>query len=158
MVKTTYNYQGTYDPTRMARAFSSNQPASVKYSLEIGRTIRGKMLSDAVKLLEDITTQERFLPLRTYHKKVPHRRGNPIMGTKAGRYPQKTCKIWIRLLNNVRANADLKGLDTKKLQVVHATASTGFSRTRNQAQGRISGKQRKSKSAHIEIVVREVSA
>ncbi|MBM3281835.1 MAG: 50S ribosomal protein L22 [Candidatus Diapherotrites archaeon] len=156
MVKTNYNYAGTYDAQRMARAFSTNQAASVKYSLEISRMIKGKSLDESVKFLNDVASQKTFLPLRTYHKKVPHRKGQAIVGTKSGRYPQRTCKVWLNILNTVRANADVKGLDVKKLQIVHANATHGFQRIRNQAQGRISGKSRKSKSAHIEVIVREV--
>jgi ribosomal protein uL22 len=156
MVKTNYNYTGTYDDQRMARAFSTNQAASVKYSLEISRMIKGKSLDESVKFLNDVASQKTFLPLQTYHKKVPHRKGQAIEGTKSGRYPQRTCKVWLNILNTVRANADVKGLDVKKLQIVHANATHGFQRIRNQAQGRISGKSRKSKSAHIEVIVREV--
>lgn len=158
MTKTTYNYQGTFDPTRMARAFTTNQIASWKYGLEIGRSIKGKYVHDAEKFLQDVIDQKQPLRLRTYHKKIPHRPGQAVLGTKSGRYPQKTCKSWLNLLNTVRANADVKGLDVKKLQIVHAIATMGFSRIRNQAQGRISGKSRKSKSAHMEIIVREVGA
>lgn len=156
MVKTNYNYPGTWDSTRMARAITTNQPASVKYSLEIGRTIKGKNLEAAQLFLTRVMAQEQYLPIRTYTKKVPHRVGNTTLGTKAGRYPVRTCEVWLRLLNSVRANADVKGLDVKKLQIVHCAATHGFSRIRNQAQGRINGKRRKSKSAHIEIIVREV--
>ena len=156
MVKTNYNYVGTFDAEHMARAISTNQPASVKYSLEISRILKGKMLDASEKFLNDVAEQKTYLPLRTYHKKVPHRKGQATLGTKAGRYPQRTCKVWLNLLNSVRANADVKGLDVKKLQIVHATASVGFQRMRNQAQGRINGKARKAKSTHIEIIVREV--
>lgn len=156
MAKTTYNYTGAYDTSHMARAFSTNQPASVKYSLEIARCIKGKNVDDSMKWLGLISEGKAYLPLRTYHKKVPHRKGNPTFGTKSGRYPQRTCGVWINLLNTVKANADVKGLDTKKLRIVHANATHGFQRIRNQAQGRISGKQRKAKSTHIEVIVREV--
>ncbi len=158
MTKTNYNYQGTFDAERMARAFSTNQPASLKYSLEISRTLKGKMLDASEKFLTDVMNQKTHLPIRTYTKKVPHRKGNAVNGTKAGRYPERTCKVWLNLLNTVRVNADVKGLDTKKLQVVHANATVGFQRIHNQAQGRISGKSRKAKSTHIEIIVREVGA
>ncbi len=142
----------------MARALTTNQPVSLKYSLEIGRTIKGKNIQAAEKMLNDIISQKQYLPLRTYTKKVPHRKGTSVLGTKAGRYPQKTCHIWLNLLNSVKANADVKGLDSQKLQIIHATAFQGFQRIRNQSQGRISGKARKAKSAHLEIVVREAKS
>ncbi len=158
MAKTTYNYVGKWDASRMARAYSTNQPASWKYSLEISRALKGKYIQEGEQFLNDIISQKRHLPLRTYSNKIPHKRGTAIDGTKSGRYPQRTCKVWLNLLNTVRANADVKGLDVKKLKVVHATATVGFQRTSNQSQGRISGKVKKAKSAHIEVIVREVKA
>ncbi|MFH0970627.1 MAG: 50S ribosomal protein L22 [Candidatus Diapherotrites archaeon] len=156
MVKTTYNYLGKWDDSRMARAYSTNQPASLKYSIEISRALKGKLIQDGELFLHNVIEQKIPLPLRTYNKKVPHRRGNAVSGVKAGRYPQRACQVWLNLLNTVRANADVKGLDVKKLRVIHATANQGFQRTTNQAQGRISGKSRKAKSTHIEVIVREV--
>jgi large subunit ribosomal protein L22 len=137
---------------------ATNRPASVKYSLEIARWMKGKKVQQAEQFLHDVVAEKRPLMLQTYHKKVPHRVGNAYNATKAGRYPWKTCEVWLDLLNSVKANADVKGLDTKKLRVVHANATHGFSRITYQKQGRISNKARKSKSAHIEIIVREVKA
>lgn len=142
----------------MARAISTNRPASVKYSMEISRAIKGKKLSAAQQFLEDVMEQKRFLSLKVYNKKVAHRKGNSVDGVKSGRYPIKTCRQWVKLLKNVRSNADVKGLSIEKLKVVHANATKGFARMSNQSQGRISGKRREAKSSHLEIIVCEVSA
>jgi large subunit ribosomal protein L22 len=158
MVKKTYNYVGNFDEKRMARAISKNQPASVKHSLEISRTIKGKKLDAAQKFLEDVAEKKRFLPLRVYNRKVAHRKGQSVEGVKSGRYPIKTCQRWLKLLKSVRSNADVKGLNVEKLKVIHANATRGFARVSYQSQGRISGKKREAKSAHLEIVVSEVKA
>ena len=158
MVKTTFNFAGHFDAAKMARAFSSNVPISLKYSLEISRRIKGKNIAEAEIILQKIADMETHLPLQIYTKKIPHRKGNAQVGTKSGRYPVRTCKQWLQLLRSVKANADYKGLNVKKLRIVHATANMGFSRVTNQSQGRISGKSRNSKSAHIEIIVREDAA
>ncbi|MDZ4256383.1 MAG: 50S ribosomal protein L22, partial [archaeon] len=138
--------------------YSTNVPISMKYSLEISRTIKGRMIGNALQLLDRVAEQQTPLPLHIYHKKVPHRKGNAMEGTKGGRYPVRASMAWLKLLGSVRHNADVKGLDRDKLKIIHATACIGFRRQSSQSQGRISGKNRKEKSTHIEIVVAEVKA
>ncbi len=155
MVKKAYQVQTSAGAARIAKAVMKNKPISLKYSLEIISNIKGQRLDKSVAWLNRILRMEEFLPLRVYNKKVPHRRGDAKMFAKAGRYPLRAVKAFIGLLNTVKANADYKGLDSENLLITHAFASQGFARMSYQSQGRISGKARKRKSAHIEIVVRE---
>ena len=61
------------------------------------------------------------------------------------------------MLNSVKANADYKGLNEENLIIIHAFSSQGFRRRSAQSQGRISGKRRKRKSTHMEVIVREAA-
>ena len=155
MVKKTYQISTSAGAARIAKAMMKNKPVSLKYSLEIISNIKGQRLDKSLAWLGRIMRMEEFLPLRVYHKKVPHRKGEAKMFAKAGRYPFRVVKAFIGLLNTVKANADYKGLDSENLLITHAFASQGFARMSYQSQGRISGKARKRKAAHIEIVVRE---
>lgn len=148
-------YQAKITGSRVARAMMTNKPVSVKYATEIAREIKGKPVKIAESFLQRIKDKESFLPLRQYKKKVPHRRGNPLSQTKSGRFPQTTTKAFLELLGYAKANAANQGLDEEKLLVVHAFASHGFHRISHQAKGKIGGKARKKKSAHLEIIVRE---
>ncbi len=143
------------DEKRAARAILANQPISLKYATEFCRELKGKSVKNAEAFLNDVKEMRAFLPLRKYRKKIPHRRGEPKSKAKAGRYPIKAAEKFLGLLQLVKANADVKGLDANKLRIMHLFASQGFRRRSMQAQGRISGKQRKKKSAHLEIVVQE---
>ena len=156
MVKRNYNFDfSAVNPKRSARAILANQPVSLKYSVELCRELKGKSVKNAEAFLNDLKEMRAFLPLRKYRKKVPHRRGEPKSKAKAGRYPIKAAAKFLDLLKLVKANADVKGLDAGKLRIAHLFASQGFHRRGMQAQGRISGKQRKRKSTHLEIVVQE---
>lgn len=156
MVKEAYNFQGK-EKKNMAKAFSSNVGVSTKYSEEICREIKGKTVSWAQKFLQDVADKKRHLPLKHYLHDFGHRKGRAVSGTKSGRYPFKTSKAWLKMLESVKSNADYKGLDAEKLIVVHAFASQGFGRFSHQPQGRISGKRRRKKAAHLEIIVQELS-
>lgn len=154
MVKKTYQAMDRLS-AKTAKALMKNKPVSLKYSREIISNIRGQRVEKAIAWLGRIAAMKDFLPLRMYNKKVGHRKGEAQHYTKIGRYPIRCVNAFIELLNTVKANADYKGLDSDNLMIAHMFASQGFSRMRYQSQGRISGKARKSKSTHIEIVVME---
>lgn len=152
------NYQSGVQGKSIARAFASNQGISLKYATELCRELKGKRIGRAEKFLQNIIEKKEFLPLRRYHKKVPHRKGQSRSNVKAGRYPKKACEAFLSLLNSVKANADFKGLDTEKLLIVHAFASQGYHKIGHQPKGRIGGKRWQKKSAHIEIIAMETAA
>jgi len=154
MVKKAYQVQLAKE-TAIAKAMLKNQRASLKFSTELAREIKGKRLDKSEKFLQEIVEKKTHLPLRVYRRKVPHRKGETKSFTPAGRYPMGTAKIFLKLLETVKANADYKGLDSENLIITHLFASQGFQRVSYQTQGRISGKRRKRKSVHLEIVVME---
>ncbi len=154
MVKKNYQAK-TRDEKKAAKAIAKNQPVSTKYATELCREIKGKKVSKVEKRLERIRDGKEFLPLRTYNRKVAHRKGDSVSGVKSGRFPKILCETAINVLGSVKANADFKGLDSENLIITHCFASSGFARKGMQPNGHISGKRRKKKSTHIEIIVEE---
>jgi large subunit ribosomal protein L22 len=138
-----------------AKALLRNAQISLKYSTELCNLIRGQPVNKTMEYLEKIRTHEDYLPLKMYHKKVGHRKGDAQRGTKSGRYPERVCVEFLNLLRLVKANAEYKGLDSEKLIILTAFASMGFSRYSYQSKGKIAGKARRRNSTHLEIVVME---
>ncbi len=155
MVKKNYNLHKKINRKITAKAIKKNANASVKYSTEIIRELKGKKLKRAKEFLQNIITKKEFLPLKKYNKKVAHRKGNSKSNTKTGRYPEKTTRIFLSLLESAEANADYKGLNTENMFVKHGFASKGYTRVSHQPKGKIAGKSRERKSAHIEIILQE---
>ncbi|MFA4907993.1 MAG: 50S ribosomal protein L22 [archaeon] len=156
MVKRHYNF-AEYDSKKQARAFISGQPVSLKFSNEMCRELKGMNMKKAEAYLKRVSEMKDFLPLRVYSGKVAHRKGNSKSFVKAGRYPIRLAKVFLGLLNLVKANADFKGLDSDNLVIVHTFCSQGFRKTGYQTRGRISGKRHRHKSTHLEIIVEEAS-
>lgn len=154
MVKKNYQVE-LQDNKKAAKAFLSNQRVSLKFSNELCREIRGKPLARAQRFLKNIIEHKEFLPLRKYNKKVAHRRGESKSYSKSGRFPERVCYGFLKLLGLVKANADFKGLDSENLVVVHAFASQGFKRYSYQPKGKIAGKRKMRKATHIEVIVKE---
>jgi large subunit ribosomal protein L22 len=155
MVKTKYQAKVGRE-SRTAKATLKNANVSLKSATELFREIKGQPVDKAIKKIQRIAAKEEALPLRKYNKKVAHRKGDAKSGVKSGRYPVKTAKKFAELLELAKSNADFKGLDTERLLVLHGHASMGFSRQTTQPKGRIGGKVRQRKSAHLEVIVTEV--
>jgi len=145
---------GWVDPERTAKASGRELRISPKHAREICKTIKGMMLEDAKKFLEDVIAMRRPVPFRRYKKKVPHRRG--LQGFCTGRFPVKAARHILRLLNEVEANAEFKGLNTEKLKIIHAAAYPGMKIKKffPRAFGRSSPNFEI--LTHVEIVVQEV--
>ncbi len=122
MARIKYSYQPA-DETKAAKAMGYEMPISFKHAVEICRELRGKKIEEAKKILEDVIALRRPIPFKRYKKKVAHKSG--LHKWYAGRYPQKAARYILKVLKNLEANAEYKGLDVDKLVIVHAQAKKG---------------------------------
>ncbi len=121
-----------------------NIEISTKKSIEIANFIRHKNIEQAKKMLQRVIDMDQAVPYKRHNKDIPHR-----AGMMAGRYPIKTCKVILDLLNNVQANAQNKGLSSN-LVISEMIANQG---NKQMHSGRNRGKM---KRTHLKIVVKEV--
>ena len=151
------NYQAKVGKkSRTAKASITNSPISAKYSAEVCNQIKTRPVNKAIEWLKRIEAHEEYLPLKRYHKKVAHRKGTALAGEKAGRYPEKVVREFVKLLELAKSNADFKGLDAEKLLIIHAFSAMGMNRFSYQSKGRIAGKARRRNATNIEVIVQEM--
>jgi large subunit ribosomal protein L22 len=93
--------------------------------------------------LEKVPTLKRIIPM---FGEIPHRKGK----IHTGRYPIKASKVFVKLLKNLRANAQNVGMDSEDLIIKTAIANKA-SRPRHFS-GRWSGKRKRS---HVELAACE---
>jgi large subunit ribosomal protein L22 len=144
-------------PEKTAKAMMWDAPISPKEAAEVARELRGKMLEDAMKYLERVIKLKEPVPLRWYNRKVAHKRGlGAKAGVPSGRYPVKVAQYYLKLLKNVKANAENKGLDPEKLKIVHIASHKGrtIKRWMPRAFGRASPEFER--RTHLEVIVMEV--
>ena len=132
-------------PENYAKAMGKDLPISTKHSAEICRYLRGRNLQKAKKMLEEVIAMKRPVPFKKYTRDVGHK-----PGIASGRYPIKAAQAILILLNDVEANAQVKGLSSNDLIIHHFCAHLA---SRPWHYGRIS--RRKMKRTHVEIVVTE---
>jgi ribosomal protein L22 len=114
-------------------------PVSTKYTVLIGKWIKGDNIDKAITKLEKVKLKKLPVPCVKYNDSIPHKRG-----MAAGRYPVKTAEHVILTLNLIKANAKHKGLDESKLKVNEYVA--------NLAQSvHARGKYRRGRLTHLRI-------
>ncbi len=134
-----------YNKELMARVVGRDLSISKKQSVEICKWIKHRQLKQAKQLLTEVIAMKRAVPYTRFNWNVGHR---PGMGP--GRYPVKSAKEFLALLKSAEANAQVKGLNTGNLVIVHCNAQKASTPYHY-------GRQRgtKMKRTHLEIVLQE---
>lgn len=151
-----YSYR-VRDESKIAKAVIRDVDVSVKDMRELVNSIRGWKLDKAIEFLKKVIELKEPVPFKRYKGKIAHKRG---MADKwkwpSGRYPVKAAKLVLKLLENVRSNAENKGLDPEKLVIKHIAAHKGITLKRwmPRAFGRSTPKF--DRRSNVEVVVEEV--
>lgn len=153
MSRFKYAYQ-YYNAITDARASIRQVDMSHKHAREIGVAISGLWVDDARSYLLDVVNKRRAIPFGRYKNQVGHRSDSGVM---AGRYPQKAAHAILKLLDSLENNAEFRGLDVDRLQIVNVTVHKGtiMKRFTPRAMGRATPKN--DAHIHVEVVAREVS-
>jgi large subunit ribosomal protein L22 len=117
-----YSFQ-RYDPLLHIKASGREVNVSAKTAREVCVAIKGKLVKDAKKYLEEVESKSQSVPFRRYKRGGAHR--SESLGFHAGGYPIKAAKEVRLVLNNLESNAEFKGLDLDRLKIIHAAAQRG---------------------------------
>lgn len=152
MARFKYSYQ-QYDDKTDVRAALREKTISHKHAREIGRVINGMSLEGAQDYLNRVINKVSAVPFRRYKNQVGHRSDPGVM---AGRYPVKAAGEILRLLANLEANAEFKGMNVDRIVLKNVTVHKGriTKRFMPRAMGRATP--RNDANTHVEIVGGEV--
>lgn len=139
-----YAFQ-SYDAEHMARAIGLALPISHKQSVEICNFIKNKNVDDAKKLLQSTIDKKTAIPFRRYNWDLGHKKN-----VGPARFPERASKEFIKLIENIEANAQFKGLNTSNLIIKHVSAHKASKAWHFGRKTR-----RKMKRTNIEIIVEE---
>lgn len=134
-----------YNQEHMARAIGMALPVSFKQSVEICRFIENKDVNKAKKLLQEVIDKKSAIPFKRFNFDLGHKKR-----VGPARYPQKASKEIIKLIENVEANAQFKGLNTSNLVIAHISAHKSGKAWHFGRKTR-----RRMKRTNIEIIVEE---
>ncbi|MCH7967941.1 MAG: 50S ribosomal protein L22 [Thaumarchaeota archaeon] len=147
-----YAFQN-YDSTRHVRASIREKQISHKHAREIAVKLKGLSIDKARDYLQSVIRLQRAVPFKRYKNQVGHKSDPGVM---SGRYPRKSAIEFIKLLDNLEANAEYKGMDLDRLKIVNATVHKGvlIKRFIPRAMGRATPKN--NVLTHVEMVAQEL--
>tara|TARA_Y100000590_G_scaffold370549_1_gene432460 strand:+ start:7965 stop:8423 length:459 start_codon:yes stop_codon:yes gene_type:complete len=146
-----YAFQN-FDSTRHVRASMREKKISHKHARETAHAIKGLTIEKARDYLISVVAKDRAVPFGRFKNQVGHRSDPGVM---SGRYPEKTAKEFLKLLDNLESNAEYKGMDMDRLKIINATSHKGvvLKRFIPRAQGRATDKN--DVLTHVELVAQE---
>lgn len=130
-----------------AKVCARGVKVSFKQAREIGRLIKGKKSSAAIKYLEEVIVLKKPVPFGRFNTNMAHR-----SGMSAASYPVNAGKKMIELLESAEKNAEYKGLEVKNLYVKNVWATRASSYTTPK---RSPFRGRSKKSANISLLLEE---
>merc|ERR1712224_186221 len=127
--------------TRLIHARGSNIRVSFKNVRETCRAIRGKKVYLARQILEEVLDHRRCILFRRFTGGIGRTaQAQDDGGTNGqGRWPVKSAKLLLRLLDNAKSNSEFKKVNTDELFVNHLLVNRATQQKRRtyRAHGRI---------------------
>jgi large subunit ribosomal protein L22 len=96
---------------------------SPKAAREVCRSLRGMRAKAARAYLEDVIALKKAVPFKRFNRNVAHKHG--LVKADAGRFPQKTARAVLVVLENALANAEYKGMEADSMRIFHAGTLKG---------------------------------
>lgn len=157
MVKGSYSVEPE-NPAKSCKARGDNLRVHFKHCREIAHTIRGWKATKAKSFLENVLAHKEAVPFRRYTGGTSRHAQGKVLKAPGNcvRWPEKASRLFLDLLRNATANAEIKSLDAD-LVVSHVQANRApqMRRRTYRAHGRINAYM--ANPAHIELILTEAN-
>ncbi len=140
-----YNYSSKIENEHSAKAVGRDLNISFKHAAMVCNQLRNKNLLKSKILLNKVIEKKQAIPYTRFNKDRGHKKK-----IGPGRYPVKTCKAILSILENAESNAQFKGLNTSLLKIVHVNSHRASTPKRHGRKGGVS-----TKRSHVEVIVEE---
>ncbi|QSL66997.1 hypothetical protein MERGE_001384 [Pneumocystis wakefieldiae] len=143
------------NPAKSAKARGEHLSVHFKNTREVARAIKGLSLTRAFQYLENVKEHKEAVPFRRFHRGLGRTAQGKPFGVTLARWPEKSVRFMLDLLNNAKSNADFKGLDVENLYITHIQVNRALRQRKRtyRAHGRINPYM--NSPCHIEIIVSE---
>eukprot|EP00871_Galdieria_phlegrea_P005135 jgi/Galph1/5622/GphlegSOOS_G4259.1 len=143
------------NPTKTCKARASDIRVHFKNTRETGRALKGLSLQRAKTYLQNVIEKKEIVPFVRYRYGVGRKAQTKQHGFTTGRWPKKSATVFLDLLKNAEANAEVKGLNTDALYISHLQVNQAVKGRRRiyRAHGRVNPFM--SHPCHIEIFLTE---
>merc|ERR1711937_191537 len=142
------------NPSKSCKARGSDLRVSFKNTRETSMAIRGLGLRRAQRFLKDVVDHKKAVAFHRFCGGV----GRAAMGKQAKsssqcRWPEKSCRYLLDLLQNAESNAEIQGIEIDQLYVYHIQVNRApqLRRRTYRAHGRINPYM--SSPCHVELIL-----
>jgi LSU ribosomal protein L22P len=147
------SYSVETDPDTTAKGMLRDRNVSPKHSKAVAKEIKHKTIAEAEEFLEAVIAEEASVPMRQHNTGVGHR--SDIDGWDAGRFPEKASEAFLKLLTNVKNNADRQGFDADEMEIAHVAAHKVGERRSQQPRAMGRASPHNTPEVDVELVVAE---
>ena len=127
-----------------------------KNTFHVGRAIKGMLLLKAEAYLKEVLEHKKCIPFSRYDGSMG-RTGQALQfGLTKGRWPEKSIKIVLGLLQNAKSNAEAKKLSVEKLAIKRVLVNHAVKGRRRTYRAHGSINAYLSSNCHVEIICEEV--
>jgi len=141
------------DATKAVKARGSNLRVHFKNTHETAKAIKGMGLKRAQAYLQNVIKHKEIIPFRRFIHCVGRKAQAKAFGATQGRWPEKSARHILDLLQNAESNAEIQGLEIESLYVSHIQVNMApkLRRRTYRAHGRIGPYM--SSPSHIELIL-----
>jgi len=141
------------DASKSCKARGSNLRVHYKNTRETAMALKGLGLKRAQRFLEDVIAHKDIVPFKRYTGGVGHKAQCKRHNAVSGRWPEKSCRYLLDLLQNAGSNAEIQGIEVDTLYISHIQVqqAPGMRRRTYRAHGRINPYM--SCPCHVELIL-----
>jgi len=147
--------KGIDNVSKAVKAQGSHLKVHFKNTCETAAAISGLKLTKAQQYLQNVIEHKQCVPFRRFNGGIGRCAQAKVFGTTQGRWPVKSAKFLMDLLQNAKSNAQVKKLDVNELVIKHIQVNQAPRRRRRtyRAHGRIN--KFLGYPCHIEMILTE---
>jgi len=155
-IMTNYSYQPE-NTDKSCKASGNYLRVHFKNTRETAMAVRGMRLTKAFAYLNNVLGHKQCVPFRRFNGHVGRCAQAKQFGTTQGRWPEKSVRFVLDLLENAKSNAKARNLDEDSLVISHVQVNQAPKHRRRtyRAHGRITPYM--SSPCHIQFVLEEES-
>ena len=105
------------EPTKSAQSKVKDLRAHFKNTYNTALAVKGLRIKKAIQYMENVIEHKAIIGFRKFT--VSRHAQCKIQKQSTGRWPEKSAKAVRELLLNLKANLEIKGLDTDKCVITH---------------------------------------
>jgi len=141
------------DAAKSVKSRGSHLRVHFKNTRETCQAIKGLSLKRAKQYLNDVIKHKDCIPFRRFADDAGRTAQAKVHHATQGRWPEKSCRYILDLLQNAESNAETQGLDVENLVVQHIQANMApkLRRRTYRAHGRINAYM--ASPSHIQIIL-----